>query len=96
VVWRGSLLCIRIFAAGQARLEPKLKVFWRILVVNGLVVIAVYVLVFLPPSFAPWESIGLRDFLVRTGWILMMPLALEIIIYPIALRYRAGMTRTKQ
>lgn len=73
-----------------------MKIFWRILVTNGLVVIAVYVLVFLPPSFAPWESIGLRDFLARAGWILTMPLALEIIIYPIALRYRAGMMRTRR
>jgi hypothetical protein len=73
-----------------------LKVFWRILVANGLVVIAMYALVFLPPSFAPWESIGLRDFLVRAGWILTMPLALEIIIYPIVLRYRTGMARSKQ
>ena len=73
-----------------------MKIFWRILLTNGLVVIAVYVLVFLPPSFAPWESIGLRGFLVRAGWILTMPLALEIIIYLIALRYRAGMMRTKR
>jgi hypothetical protein len=96
VVWRGALLRIRIFAAGQARLEPKLKVFWRILIVNGLVVITIYALVFLPPSFAPWESIGVRDFLVRAGWILTMPLVLEIISYPIALRYLAGMARSKQ
>lgn len=72
-----------------------MKIFWRILVANGLVVIVVYVFVFLPPSLAPWESIGLRDFLARAGWILTMPLALEIIIYSIALRYRAGMERLK-
>jgi hypothetical protein len=96
VVWRGSLLRIRLFAAGQSRLEPKLKVFWRVLVVNGFVVIAIFALVFLPPSFAPSESIGFREFLVRAGWILTMPLALEIIIYPIVLRYRTGMARLKQ
>lgn len=73
-----------------------MKVFWRILVANGLVVIAMYALVFLPPSFAPWESTGLRDFLVGAGWILTMPLALQIIIYPIVLRYRTGMARSKQ
>ena len=73
-----------------------MKIFWRILVVNGLVVIAIYAFVFLPPSIAPWESIRLRDFLVRAVWILTMPLALEIIIYPIALRYRAGMARSRQ
>jgi hypothetical protein len=77
-------------------MEPDLKIFWRILVVNGLLVIAIYALVFLPPSFAPWESIGLRDFLVHAGWILGAALALEIIVYPIAVRYRAGMTRSKQ
>lgn len=73
-----------------------MKIFWRIVVANGLVVIAVYVFVFLPPSFAPWDSVGLRDFMARAGWILAMPLALEIIIYSIALRYRAGMERSKQ
>jgi hypothetical protein len=77
-------------------LESKLKVFRRILVVNGLVVIAINALVFLPPSFAPWESIGLRVFLVQAGWILTMPLALEIIAYPIVRRYRTGMARSKQ
>lgn len=73
-----------------------MKILWRILVANGLVVIVVYVFVFLPPSLAPWESVGLRVFMARAGWILAMPLALEIIIYSIALRYRAGMARSKQ
>lgn len=73
-----------------------MKIFWRILVANGLVVLVVHVFVFLPPSLAPWESVGLRVFMARAGWILAMPLALEIIIYSIALRYRAGMARSKQ
>jgi hypothetical protein len=73
-----------------------MKILWRILVANGLIVIAVYVFVFLRPSFAPWDSVELRDFMARAGWILAVPLALEIIIYPIALRYRTGMGRLTQ
>jgi hypothetical protein len=74
-------------------MEIELKIFRRVLVANAIVVGTACLLIFLPPSVAPWDSFAFRDFLVRFGWILAMPLALGLITYPNAVRYRSGMGR---
>jgi hypothetical protein len=73
--------------------EIELKIFRRVVVANAIVVGIACLLIFLPPSVAPWESFAFRDFLVRLSWILAMPLGLGLITYWIAVRYRAGMGR---
>ena len=76
-------------------MEADLKTFRRVVIAYLIVFLAGCLLLFVPPSYAPWETSGVRDFFARLSWILAGPLALLIIIYPLVLRYRTGMARSK-